>query len=133
MLQFLTIEYINMINFRFMNLEIWKISISLNDQLFDIADKLEESKKYRVAEQLRGASLSISNNIAEGSGSFSQKEFSHFLNISRRSVFEVVNILVIVYNRNIIDEATLNSFLESLDALSRKITNFRKSILKNSE
>jgi len=64
---------INMAKFRFMDMDIWKESISLNDQYLDIADQMEDDKKYRFAEQLREASLSISNNIAEGSGSYSSK------------------------------------------------------------
>ena len=80
-------------DFRFENLEVWKDSINLSDQLFDIADKADEKKFFRFAEQLRSATMSISNNIAEGSGSFSNKEFSSFLNISRRSIFECANIL----------------------------------------
>jgi four helix bundle protein len=79
--------------FRFQDLEIWKISIDISDALFDIADNLESNKLYRFAEQLRGAVLSISNNIAEGSGSSSNKDFANFLNIAHRSAFETVNIL----------------------------------------
>lgn len=116
-------------NFRFMNMEIWKESISLNDQLFDLSDLLENDKKFRVAEQLRGASLSISNNIAEGSGSYSNKDFGHFLNIARRSVFEVVNILIVSNKRAYLSDEKLEIFLTHLDLLSRKISNFRKSIL----
>lgn len=67
-----------MFHFRFMDLEIWKEAISLNDELFDIAEQLESDRKFRMAEQLRSASLSISNNIAEGSGSYSSKDFSNF-------------------------------------------------------
>ena len=70
--------------FRFQSLQIWQKSIELADTLFDIADELEKVKSYRVAEQLRGSSLSVSNNIAEGSGSFSPKDFANFLNFSRR-------------------------------------------------
>jgi len=53
-----------MVKFRFQDLEIWKMSIEIADTLFDIADDLEEKKLYRFAEQLRGASMSMSNNIA---------------------------------------------------------------------
>lgn len=48
-----------MAHFRFMDLEIWKESIDLNDQLFDLADLMGDAKSFRVVEQLRSASLSI--------------------------------------------------------------------------
>ena len=75
-------------DFRFEKLDIWKESIEISDVLFDYADKADDKKRYKFAEQLRAAGMSISNNIAEGSGSFSDKEFANFLNISRRSIFE---------------------------------------------
>ncbi len=119
------------VKFRFMDLEIWKESISLNDKMYDLADMIDTKRKYRTAEQLRGASLSISNNIAEGSGSFSNKDFANFLNMARRSVFEVVNVLVVSHQRKFINQDQLDQFIEELDVLSRKITNFRKSLLNS--
>jgi len=119
-----------MAKFRFEDLEIWKMAIDIANQLFDIADKLEQKKLYRFAEQLRGAGMSMSNNIAEGSGSNSKKEFYQFLNIARRSTFENANILIILEKRNIIDSENLKSMLDELDILCRKITNFQKSLFK---
>jgi four helix bundle protein len=119
-----------MAHFRFMDLEIWKESIELNDQLFDLADLMGDAKSFRVAEQLRSASLSISNNIAEGSGSFSDKDFANFLNIARRSVFETANISFVAFRRKFINQEKLDQILNDLDSLSRKITNFRKTLLK---
>ena len=113
-----------------MNLDIWKEAIALSDKHFDLADILSEAKSFRVAEQLRGASLSISNNIAEGSGSFSDKDFANFLNFARRSTFECANIMCLLYNRKVITQEQLNENLSELDILSRKITNFRKTLLK---
>lgn len=118
-----------MAQFRFMDLEIWKESINMNDQLFDLADAMSDAKSFRVAEQLRAASLSISNNIAEGSGSFSSKDFANFLNIARRSVFETANISFVAYRRKFIEQETLDQILNDLELLSKKITNFRKSLL----
>jgi len=119
-----------MAHFRFMDLEIWKKSIEMNDKLFDLADKLSEAKSFRVAEQLRSASLSISNNIAEGSGSFSDKDFAKFLNMARRSVFETANISIVAFRRKFMDQEKLDQILNDLDLLSGKITNFRKTLLK---
>lgn len=117
-----------MIKFRFQDLEIWKDSIDIGNELFDIADLLETKKLYRFAEQLRGAGMSISNNIAEGSGSSSKREFHQFLNIARRSTFENANILIILEKRGLITEDKLEVVLERLDHLCRKITNFQKSL-----
>jgi len=55
--------------FRFQDLKIWQSAIEIADELFNIADDLERKKLYRFAEQLRGSGMSMSNNIAEGSGS----------------------------------------------------------------
>ena len=122
-----------MAQFRFMELEIWKESIEINDQLFDLADLMSDAKSFRVAEQLRAASLSISNNIAEGSGSFSSADFANFLNFARRSVYETANISFVAHRRNFITKDKLDQILNDLELLSKKITNFRKSILKNKE
>jgi four helix bundle protein len=64
----------------------------------------------------------------EGSGSFSDKEFSQFLNISRRSTFECANILVILNRRKLIETTEKEKFFNELAKLSSKITNFRKSL-----
>lgn len=116
------------VRFRFQDLEIWEISIEIAMELFKIADRLEEKKLFRFAEQLRASGMSMSNNIAEGSGSFSDKDFSNFLNFTRRSIFENANILIVIYMLNHIDEEKLNELLEKLDILSRKITNFRNTL-----
>jgi len=63
-------------DFRFEKLDIWKEAILVSDLLFDFSDKADEKKLFRFTEQLRAAGMSISNNIAEGSGSFSDKEFA---------------------------------------------------------
>ncbi|MDQ0640440.1 four helix bundle protein [Pedobacter sp. W3I1] len=122
--------YLVMAQFKFQSLEVWQLSITLTDKLLDIADRLSVNKKYRFAEQLNGAALSISNNIAEGSGSISNKEFAHYLNIAHRSVFENANILVVLERRKYISDTELNDYLEELDKLARKLTNFRKYLLK---
>jgi len=117
-----------MVKFRFQDLEIWQMAIEIADVLFDIADDLDKKRLYRFAEQLRGAGMSMSNNISEGSGSSSKKEFNNFLNIAKRSTFENANILILLQKRELITKDTLNNLLDRLDHLCRKITNFKKSL-----
>jgi four helix bundle protein len=117
-----------MVKFRFQDLEIWKLAIQIADDLFDVADELEKKRLYRFAEQLRGAGMSMSNNIAEGSGSSSNKEFKQFLNVARRSTFENANILILLHKRGLITAESLERFLYQLDHLCRKIMKFQGSM-----
>ena len=118
-------------DFRFEDLEIWKKSIQIGNSLFDIADSIAERKKYRFAEQLNGAALSISNNIAEGSGSMSNKDFANYLMIARKSLFECVNILHVLESRFLITHEERIKLYPQLVELSRSIYKFRQSLLKN--
>lgn len=118
-----------MFKFRFQDLKIWQIAIEIADELFDIADKLEGKRLYRFAEQIRGAGMSMSNNIAEGSGSSFKKDFAQFLNIARRSAFENANILILLNRRSLINGEDLERILDRLDHLCRQITLFQKSLV----
>lgn len=117
-----------MVKFRFQDLKIWQLAIQIANELFDIADELEKKRLYRFADQLRGAGMSMSNNIAEGSGSSSKKEFIQFLNIARRSTFENANILILLRMRDLISEKSLQNLLDDLDRLCRQITNLQKTL-----
>jgi four helix bundle protein len=117
-----------MAKFRFQDLEIWEKAIIIGDRLLDIADRLEAEKKFRFAEQMRGAALSISNNIAEGSGSDSSREFAQFLNYAKRSCFEDANMLIVFNRRNLISAVEKEELFDLLDEESRKIENFKKKL-----
>ena len=114
--------------FRFQDLEIWKIAIEIADELFDIADELEKKHLFRFAEQLRGAGMSMSNNIAEGSGSEWKKDFKNFLNFVRRSAFENANILILLNRKKLLSDEILEKLLDKLDKECRMITNFKKTL-----
>ena len=116
------------VKFRFQDLKIWQLAIEIANELFDLADKLDEKRLYRFAEQLRGAAMSMSNNIAEGSGSTSKKEFGQFLNIARRSTFENANILILLQMRELLTREMLDKHLDQLDHLCRQISNFQASL-----
>ena len=117
-----------MAKFRFEELEIWSLDIEIADRLFDIADDLEKRKLFRFAGQIRGAGMSISNNIAEGSGSRSKKVFIQYLEHARNSAFENANIVILMNRRHLITDENKELLLEELDKLCRKITNFQKSL-----
>ena len=114
--------------FRFENLQIWQRAADSTGRLFRLAEQLDQRRYFRFAEQLRSATLSISNNIAEGSGSMSDADFANFLNIARRSVFEVANMLMIFTRENYLLSTESEPLLPELAEQSRMILAFRKTI-----
>ena len=116
-----------MAHFRFQDLDIWQHAKRLAIRFHKVADRLEQKKLYRYAEQLRAAGLSVSNNIAEGSGSIHAKEFNQFLNIARRSLFENASMVLVFFEMGLLEESEKNELLDECDHLSRKITNYYKS------
>lgn len=114
--------------FRFQELEIWKRGAAVSGKLFQLADELEKRRLFRFAEQLRAATLSITNNIAEGSGSLSDADFANFLNMSRRSVFEVANILMILAQDEYLPTEKIQPLLSELEEQSRMLLAFRRSL-----
>jgi len=118
--------------FRFQELEIWKRAAEFSSNLFRLADQLEKRRLFRFAEQLRPAVLSITNNIAEGSGSVSRVDFANFLNTARRSTFEVANILFPLSKDGYIDQSNLQKIISELEQESRMILAFIRTLRSRS-
>lgn len=114
--------------FRFYDMDIWQRGAALSPALFEIADQLERRRLRRFSEQLRAATLSITNNIAEGSGSDSPAEFAQFLNIARRSVFEVASMLLLFARQGYCVAREIAPVLEELEQQSRMLLAFRRTL-----
>ena len=114
--------------FRFQGLTIWQRAADVSGPPFRLADNLERRRLFRFAEQLRGATMSITNNIAEGAASVSAVEFAQFLNIARRSVFEVANILILLVRHGWCDPGEPSPLLSELEEESRMILALRRTL-----
>src|SRR5213596_460782 len=115
-------------HWRFEDLDIWNKAADLAVKFHRIADHLDKRRLYRYAEQLRAASLSISNNIAEGSGSVHKQEFLQFLNITRRSLFADASMLLVFESLGLLESVEVDELLWDCDKESRKITSFSRTL-----
>lgn len=62
----------------FENLQFWKRSIILTENIYLICAKINNDEKFGLISQIKRSAISIPSNIAEGSGRNSEKEFNHF-------------------------------------------------------
>ncbi|MEX0610860.1 MAG: four helix bundle protein, partial [Pirellulales bacterium] len=114
--------------FRFEDLELWQRAADVSFALDELADRFEEQRRYRHAEQLRCAGLSISNNIAEGSGSKSSNEFRNFLNIAHRSAFECASMLLVFKRKQMMSADVVSPLLVELNEVCRMLTGLSRSL-----
>ncbi|NTV82968.1 MAG: four helix bundle protein [Bacteroidales bacterium] len=115
--------------FRFQTLEVYQQTLEMSGAIFMLLNELQSKREYVIVDQMMRAFLSISNNIAEGSGSNSDKEFAYFLNISRRSVFECVNMIIIIHMKGHIATESKDDLFAKFDQISRKIQSLRRSLI----
>lgn len=85
---------------RFEELRCWQASRKLVNQIYQISESGKLGRDFDTKSQLRRAALSSMNNIAEGFGKFSNKEFIRYLDISQSSALEVKSMLYVLYDMN---------------------------------
>jgi four helix bundle protein len=120
---------VNEERFSFEDLEVWQEAVDFADQCIEIAERIETNRRhYRLIEQFESSATSPAQNIAEGKGRFSKKEFVHFLYIARGSLFETVTLLVIFSKRGWVKEPEFMELKRDAIKLGKRISSLIKSI-----
>jgi four helix bundle protein len=113
------------------DLLVWKKSIEFANLVIDLTEQLEtERKHFRLVEQLEAAATSVPMNIAEGKGRFSKKEFSHFLMISRGSLYETMTLLEIFLLRKWITNENFDTLQTQADHIAKMLNALNNSLMK---
>ena len=109
-------------NFR--QYEVWQKAIDIVEKIYVVCDELPKYELYALCDQLRRAAVSIPSNIAEGASRTSTAEFSHYLEISIGSAFEVETQLLIAKRRGYITETVYTNNIKELQELERQLNTF---------
>lgn len=114
--------------FRFESLGVWQLARALNKQVYSICRKFPQDELFGLTLQLRRASVSISSNIAEGSGRNFDTDFAHFLEIAYGSLMEVVSQLFIALDEAYLAQDVFDCIASDADVLAGKIVALSKSL-----
>lgn len=80
---------------RFEDLKCWQAARALVKEVFLVSEEGKLAKDFDTKGQFKKAALGSMNNIAEGFGRFSRKDFIRFLDISQSSTLEVQSMLYV--------------------------------------
>lgn len=117
-------------NFR--EYKVWQDAVSLATQIYSVTAKLPWFEKKGLCDQLQRAVVSISSNIAEGSGRSTDADFARFLDQSLGSANEVETQLLISYKLNYISETQHNQLMMNVTEIQKQLTGLIASIRKYS-
>jgi len=94
----------------FEDLEVWRYCRRLRKELTGLAKQLPPEEKFRLADQIIRAARSTTNNIAEGYGRYSYKDTIHFCRMSRGSLYELIDHLIICHDDGYISNDLLKRY-----------------------
>jgi len=117
---------------RFEDLEIWQLARQLYKFVFRITSEKPFCNDFRLRDQMRASSGSVSDNIAEGFERGGNKEFIQFLFVAKGSCGETRNQAYRAFDSNYLSQEILDDLLERTETISRKTANLIKT-LKSSD
>ncbi len=97
----------------------WKLARELANRVYTLTREDLVKRDYGYVDQIRRASVSVMNNIAEGHERGSNKEFVKILYVARGSAGVVRNMLYVGLDQKYIDEGRFNE-LKSLSVRTSK-------------
>ena len=110
---------------RFEDVIAWQKARELNKALFA---EFKISRDFTFRDQILRASLSITNNIAEGFERGSKKELRQFLVIARGSAAEVRSMIYIAIDKHYLSNEKATRFINQITDIGKLLTGFIKSL-----
>jgi four helix bundle protein len=107
---------------------IWKDSIDMVKNIYTICAEFPVREKYGIVSQLQRAAVSISANIAEGSGRSSDADFKRFFSFSVGSAYELETLVTIAKEVGYLEEENCFNLTEKLQHLQKMICKFSRQL-----
>jgi four helix bundle protein len=110
---------------RFEDLRIWQQARVLANEVYDA---FSGCRDYSFRDQIQRASVSSTNNIAEGFERRISKDFGNFLDIAKASSGEVRSMLYLAEDRKYLSSENAGGLRDKARGLSAGIAAFRRTL-----
>ena len=117
--------------FRVEKLDVWQRSIDFAAVVYEATCAFPADERFGLTNQLRRAAVSISSNIAEGSGRVSDIEYARFVEIAYASLMEVVSQATLAYRQEYMTANSYKAFYAEAEELARMLSGLRASLLRD--
>lgn len=117
----------------FENLPVYIKSLNLIEKVYQFLQSKSFEKEFEFNNQIKRASFSISNNIAEGSEYNNNRQFIRYLKIAKGSCAEVRSMLIVSKRLKLGNENKAEEMITISREISSNISNFIKYLNENIE
>jgi four helix bundle protein len=114
--------------FRFEKLDVWQKAIEYADCVDSMTREFPAEERFGLTSQLRRSAVSVSSNIAEGTGRSSDVEFSRFVEIGYGSLMETVSHSHIAQRQKFLEQVAFDDIYQRADQLARMLSGLRSSL-----
>lgn len=114
----------------FTDLEVWKKARVLRKSISTLTQKFPADEKFKLTDQIKRSSRSITANIAEGYGRFHYQENIQFCRVARGSLTETLDHLIVAFDEGYIDEQTLKNYESQLTEVKKILNGYIKYLAK---
>jgi four helix bundle protein len=111
------------------NYDVWTESHELVKFIYkQITPHLPPDEKYELVSQMKRAAYSIPFNIVEGCGRHSDKDFSHFLDMSLGSAHELEYCILLIKDLDFLNVEQFKLLNRKVNTIKAMLINLIKSI-----
>jgi four helix bundle protein len=114
--------------FRFEKLKVWQQARALNRAKYQLTRSFPRDEMFALTSQIRRASVSVSANIAEGSGRNSDRDFAHFLEQSYGSLMEVASLFYLAADEGYVAMHAIDGLFQEIEGLARGLAGLNRSL-----
>ena len=108
----------------FKKLNVWERSHKFVLNLYKVTKFFPKEELYGITSQLRRAVVSITTNIAEGSGKQTEKEFARYLSIAAGSTSETEYLLILSKDLEFIKESVATDLITEINEIKKMLNAF---------
>ncbi len=109
----------------FEDLEVYKKARQFRKSMYGVTRKLSDFEKYELSSQIRRASVSLTNNIAEGHGRYHYLEQLKFLFQARGSLQELIDDLNVCEDEQYFSKSEVVDLKNQAKEVQRLISGIR--------
>ena len=112
------------------DLVVWERAVDLVAEVYRLSAGFPREEQFGLTSQMRRASVSVTANIAEGSGRATSRDFLNFLSYSRGSLKETESMVFVAQRLGFVSTPECTQALSLADETSRMLIGLRSSIAK---